>query len=80
MTDTPRGLQPGEFSVHRPSQRWDSPKALPAPVHVSGGMVVPVELRPSVRAGAPADAQAFVDQDAAASSRCDHAHMPQRDK
>ena len=30
-SDTPHGLQPDVFSVHRPSHRRDSPKALPAP-------------------------------------------------
>ncbi len=33
--DTPRGLKPDGFSVHRRSQRRDSPKGLPGPLNAS---------------------------------------------
>jgi hypothetical protein len=43
--DTPHGLKPDGFSVHPRRQPHESPKALPAPVNGSRGMVVSMPAR-----------------------------------
>ena len=54
-SDTPHGLKPGGFSVLRGHQRSLSPKALPAPFYVSGGVVISVQAGSALRATMPAD-------------------------
>src|SRR5260221_2361401 len=43
LSDTPHGLQPDGFSVQRPRHRRDSPKALSAPLDVSGRVLISIE-------------------------------------
>jgi protein-L-isoaspartate O-methyltransferase len=54
LADTPHGLKPGGFSVHCPNHRRDSPKALPAPLHGSGGVLISVQAHATFRARMPA--------------------------
>src|SRR5260221_12241584 len=61
MADTPLALKGGGFSVHRPSQRQDSPKALSAPLDVSGRVLVAVEDQSAVRADVRAHRERLVD-------------------
>src|SRR5260221_13479596 len=61
MADTPPALKGGGFSVHRPSQRQDSPKALSAPLDVSGRVLVAVEYQSAVRADVRAHRERLVD-------------------
>src|SRR5260370_18641997 len=49
-SDTPHALKGGGFSVHCPSQRRDSPKALSAPVNVSRRILIAVHNQPTVGA------------------------------
>src|SRR5258707_9512252 len=58
--DTPHGLKPDGFSVHRPSQRRDSPKALSAPLDVSGCVLIAVHNQPTVGADMGTHAEALV--------------------
>src|SRR5262249_16872890 len=67
--DTPHGLKPDGCSVLRRGQRHASPKPLPAALSILGGVVVPVQARPTVRAGVPAEGQPLLDQHAAARAR-----------
>ena len=53
--DTPRGLKPDGFSVLRRGYRHASPKALPEPFYIPGGIVVPVQAGATVWASMPAD-------------------------
>ena len=62
IPDTPRGLKPHGFSVRPRRYPRESPKALPAPFYILGGIVVPVETRPTVRAAMPANRQALLDR------------------
>src|SRR5262249_39710601 len=61
--------QAGRCSVLRRSLRHGSPKALPEPFYVPGGVVVTVQACSAIRAGVPADRQAFGDDDATARAR-----------
>jgi hypothetical protein len=45
----------GGFSVLRRGQRHASPKGQPGPLYILGGVVVPMQAGPAVRAGVPAD-------------------------
>jgi len=45
----------GRFSVLRRSQRRASPKALPEPLYIPGGVVVPMQARRAVWTGMPAN-------------------------
>ena len=58
----------GGCSVLRRGQRHASPKALPEPFEVLGGVVVPRQARAAVRTGMPADRHALRDDDAAATT------------
>src|SRR5260370_696080 len=59
--DTPPGLKPHGFSVHRPHQRRDSPKALSAPLDVSRRVLVAVQNQPAVRTDVGAHRERLVD-------------------
>jgi hypothetical protein len=63
--DTPPA-KAGRFSVLRRGYRHASPTALTEPFYVLGGVVVPMQACPTVRAALPADGYALLDQDAAA--------------
>jgi hypothetical protein len=60
-THTPYGLKPDVFSVHCPSYCRDSPKALPAPLDVSGRVLVAVQDEPAVGADMGADRETLLD-------------------
>jgi uncharacterized membrane protein len=66
--DTPPA-EARRFSVLRRSLRHGSPKALPKPLYILGGVVVPMQACSAVRAGVPTDGQAFRDDHAAARTR-----------
>ena len=53
--DTPPGINPHGFSVLRRRLRHGSPKGLPGPLYILGGVVVSMQARATVRAGMPAD-------------------------
>src|SRR5712691_4464617 len=59
-TDTPHGLKPDGFSVHRVRQRQDSPQALSAPVNVSGRILIAVHNQPTVGADVGTHAETLV--------------------
>src|SRR5258707_1996941 len=59
--DTPHGLQPGGFSVHHPRQRRDSPKALSAPLDVSGRVLIAVQHQSAVCTDMGAHREALLD-------------------
>src|SRR5215470_10868214 len=59
-SDTPLALKGGGFSVQRPSHRRDSPKALSAPLDVSGRILIPVEDESAVGADMRADGERFL--------------------
>ena len=59
--DTPQGLQPHGFSVHRRRHPRDSPKALSAPENVAGRVRVAVQHEAAVRADMGAHRQALRD-------------------
>ena len=60
VSDTPRGLQPSGFSVHPPSQRRESPKALSAPLNVLGRVQIAVQDEAAVGADMRAHGQTLV--------------------
>src|SRR5260370_2153432 len=60
LTDTPQGLKPYGFSVHRPSHRRDSPKALSAPLNISGRVLIAVHHQSAVGADMGAHAKALL--------------------
>src|SRR5258708_23386690 len=68
QTDTLPGLKPHGFSVHPRRHFRESPKALPAPLDVSGRVLIPVQARAAVRARVPAHGKALVDDHAAPSA------------
>jgi hypothetical protein len=53
----------GRFAVLWGCRRTLSPKALPEPLAVLRGVVVPVQARATVRAGVPANGQTFLHDD-----------------
>jgi hypothetical protein len=53
--DTPHRLKPDGFSVLRRGQRRASPKALPKPFYILGGVVIAVQARAAAGATVPAD-------------------------
>ena len=55
ILDTPHGLKPDGCSVLRRSQRHASPKALPKPLYVLGGVMIAMQACSAVRARVPAD-------------------------
>src|SRR5260221_498972 len=59
--DTPHGLKPGGFSVHHPRHRRDSPKALSAPLDVSGRVLIAVQDQSAVRTDMGAHREALLD-------------------
>ena len=67
--DTPPGLNPHGCSVLRGGLRHLSPKGLPGPLYILGGVVVSVEARSAVWTGVPADGQALLHHNAAARTR-----------
>src|SRR5262249_25148136 len=64
--DIPPGLNPNGCSVLRRSPRHASPKGLPGPFYILGGVVVTMQVRATVWATVPADRQALPDHDATA--------------
>jgi hypothetical protein len=60
-SDTPQGLKPHGFSVHPPSHRRESPKALSKPVDVQRCVPIAVHNESTVRADVCANAQTLVD-------------------
>src|SRR5260370_16834638 len=59
-SDTPPGLKPHGFSVHCPSHRRDSPKALSEPLDISGRVLIAVHNQSAVCADMGAHAKAFL--------------------
>src|SRR5260221_13041065 len=59
--DTPHGLKPGGFSVHHPRQRRDSPKALSAPLDISGHVLIAVQYQSAGRTDMGAHPEALLD-------------------
>jgi hypothetical protein len=59
--DTPHRLKPDGFSVQRRSLRHDSPKGLPSPFYVPGGILVAVEEQATARADMRPHAQGLLD-------------------
>ena len=60
LADTPHGLKPDGFSVHRPRQRRDSPKALSAPLDISCRVLVAVQHETAVPTDMRANGQALL--------------------
>src|SRR5258708_30889403 len=59
-SDTPHALKGGGFSVHCPSQRRDSPKALSAPLNVSRRILIAVHNQPTLGADMSTHAETLV--------------------
>src|SRR5258708_11740655 len=59
-SDPPHALKGGGFSVHCPSQRRDSPKALSAPLNVSRRILIAVHNQPTVGADMGTHAETLV--------------------
>src|SRR5262249_35093560 len=67
-SDTPHRLKAGRFSVHPGRHPLESPKALPAPLNVSGRVLIAVEHQPTGGADVGAHAQALLDARPAATT------------
>ena len=68
-SDTPPGLKPHGCSVHPRRYPGESPQALPAPLNMLRGVMVPVQACPAGRATLPAHGEAFRYEHAAARAR-----------
>src|SRR6185312_13332151 len=76
--DTPP-LKSGRFLVLRGGLRHLSPKGLPGPLYVPGGVVVTMQARSAFGARMPADGQALLDHQATARTRLRRVRRIDRD-